>query len=99
MLNQSVKEVEKAVNGTVSKSMADASHTIDQLRAGLTETAEATMGAVRSEVNHLSRASREVASKVGAEVVRRPLTYTIAAVGAGALVGIGLMAILNRPRN
>ena len=63
------------------------------------KTMNTAIEAVKSEVDHISKATRNAASLVAAEVVKRPLTYTLAAAGAGALVGLGLMAVINRPRS
>ena len=86
MIEQSASEPEAAISA-------------QKLRTDLGETAEAAMVAIKSEVEHLSRATRDVASMVGAEVVKRPLTYTLAAAGAGALVGLSFMALRGRAKN
>ena len=99
MMNQTIKAAEKAVSDGATQTVASATHAAEKLRAGIADTAEATFVAIKSEVDQLSRASRDVATLVSAEVVKRPLTYTLAAAGAGALVGVGLMAMLNRPKN
>lgn len=88
-----------SIESVVHDGAAKAKTAVQQIRSGFSETADAAMDAVKSEMGQISRTSRDVASMVGAEVVKRPLTYTLAAAGAGALVGVGIMALLNRPRN
>ena len=99
MNNSLTKTSENSVQNLEAKAVNSIMDSAQKLRTGASATAEAAMDAVKSEVSHISKVTQNAASKVAAEVVKRPLTYTLAAAGAGALFGLGLMAVINRPRS
>jgi len=99
MLTQPGKTADLSTNDPVTKAAARVTYAAEQLRAGAAEITDATALKVKSEVDNLSRLTRDIAASIGAEVGRRPLTYTLASAGAGALFGLGIVALLNRRRN
>ena len=99
MLNHTEKTTEKGISDVAAKAKNLTENAAQGIGSSLAETAEAAMTSVKTEVENLSKASRKVAAFVGAEVGKRPLTYTLAAAGAGALVGLGLMKAFNRGKN
>lgn len=98
MMNPTLKSTEKSISDGVSQAVASVAHAAEELRTGIAESAESTYGAIKTEVGHASRATRDLAALAGAEVVKRPLTFTLAAAGAGALVGVSMMAMFKRPK-
>lgn len=99
MLRKPVKGVENVVYHDAKKAMKTARDATDAGRARLAEATDSATAALKAEFESISEATHDAVETVRAEVVKRPLTFTLAAAGAGALVGIGILEIFRLSRS
>jgi hypothetical protein len=99
MATQGLKNVEKFLEDTASSTVAGAITAAKDMRTSVESAIDATSSALRAEAVELSRAGGRVIGRTGKEISKHPLSYALAAVGAGLLLGGGLMAAFRRPRN
>ena len=99
MATQGLKNVEKFLADAASSTVTGAIAAAKDVRTSVESAIDTTSSALRNEAAELSRAGGRVIHRTGKEISKHPLSYVLAAAGAGLLLGGGLVAAFRRDRS